>query len=288
MITAFVAGLLALAGLAQSAEDNGTLPQNVVRLYHYNEEGGRIQPLNPKGTAFLVWHGDALYLVSAGHMSQLGDLYARVATAKGMRELMVPRRAWVRHPATSHASSVAHRHRLPGAPPPPPAVRPPDVAVARIATATDWRPQGVALGADPQTADEIIVAGYPQDFLAAAVRQRPLLRKGIVAMKPAEAVIPQAGENAVLDAAVVVLDVLTFGGNSGSPVFAATSFPERPQVTALVTSGDPGLAIAFAEPASRIRETLAHAAQSPAPAEAFWGTLRPRELLSSQGELASK
>jgi hypothetical protein len=254
---------------AQSGSD-GSLAGTVLRLYHYNVEGDRIQALGATGTAFLVTYGEALYLVSAGHMSQMGDQYARIMAGESKRELVIPRAAWVPHPSALTAQTPARV--TPGQPAPPPTVRPADVAVARVPWPGDWRPEAIALGhaCDPQEADRILVAGYPKDFLAHAAVQRPLLRQGIVAMKPGAAVIPQAGVNAVLDAGVLVLDMLTLAGNSGSPVFAAGEFASRKVLVGMVTSGDPELALAFAEPLARIQETLAYAASHRGAGEAFW------------------
>jgi hypothetical protein len=257
--------LPALASTEPVATPYARLSEGVLRLYQFSEQGGDLQPLRPVGTGFLVRHSDHIYLVSAGHVSRLGDLYARIPTPNhGVRELLIPRGAWVTHPSWS--TPAIPTYRLPGAPPPPPAIKPTDVAVARVPLPPDFPLQAFSLsgGVDPQPADDIMVAGYPKDFLADAHVQRPLLRKGIVAMHAAEPVIPAAGERALLDARVIVLDVLTFGGNSGSPVFAAPGFPNSRVVVGLVSSGDPQMALAFAEPVSRILETIEHAGSATA------------------------
>jgi hypothetical protein len=191
-----------------------------------------------------------------------------------MRGLLIPRGAWTQHP-TAHTARPA-MPPVPGQPAPSPAIKAVDVAVARVPKPEGRQLATVALGdTDPEPMDTVIAAGYPGFFAIAAPTPRPLLRKGIVAWKNDAPAINQAGENALADARVRVLDMLTLAGNSGSPVFQDEGFPTRKVVVGLVSSGDPEMALAFSEPVSRIRETLAHAAASPKAEQACWQKTTP-------------
>lgn len=254
LLTAFAATMAA----QPSADPYYALSQTVIRLRHYSEKTSRIEPVDSVATGFFVRHHDALYLVSAGHVARMGDLFARVPLADGsQQDLMIPRSAWTVHPSVQTSAGR---------------IKPVDVAVARVAQPDRWQPQAVSSldGPDPEPMDPIVVAGYPAVFAAAATVQRPLLRRGVVAMKNDSPYVNYAGENAMADARVRVLDVLTLPGNSGSPVFAAASFPAKKVIVGLVTAGDQDLGIAFAEPLSRIRETLDHASVACAKDQANW------------------
>ena len=221
------------------------LSNAVVRLRRYSV-GEEIEMKASVGTGFFVSYEGHLYLVSARHMKRAGDLVTEV----NGRRLIIPRQLWTVHP-------------LPGRPR---EVNAPDVAVARI----DELPEGFRVTPlevsgseeDPDPVANVIVAGYPRDFAIDAKIQRPLLRRGIVAMTNDSPFVKYAGDQSLADSRVRVLDVKTFAGNSGSPVFRAEGFPARLVLVGLVSSGDEELGLAFAEPVSRIRETLTHAASA--------------------------
>ena len=237
------------SGLAVSnaAEDPASayreLSHTVVRLRRYSV-GEQVELKASVGTGFFVMFEGQLYLVSAGHMKRAGDL----ATEVNGRRLIIPRQSWILHP-------------LPGKPR---EMNGPDVAVSRI----DELPEGFRVAPlrlsesvqDPDPVANVIVAGYPRDFAIDAKVQRPLLRRGIVAMTNDAPFVKYAGDPSLADSRVRVLDVKTFAGNSGSPVFRAEGFPAKPVLVGLVSSGDEELGLAFAEPVSRVRETLEHAA----------------------------
>ncbi|MBI4903216.1 MAG: trypsin-like peptidase domain-containing protein [Acidobacteria bacterium] len=256
-----LAAVFAALPAQPAADPYHTLSESVVRLWHYSETTGHPEPLDSVGTGFFVAHQDALYLVSAGHMSRTGDLMARVPLANGsQQDLIIPRAAWIHHPMALAASQAA---------------KAPDVAVARVTLPEGWQPQALKLGTeqDPEPMDSIVVAGYPATLAAAPV-QRPLLRKGIVAMKGDAPYLRYAGENTMADARVRVLDVLTLPGNSGSPVFAAESFPAKTILVGMVTAGEQDLAIAYSEPLSRIREAIGHAQKNLNKDTATWSNRR--------------
>jgi Trypsin-like peptidase domain len=225
----------------------------VIRLQRVNLSESGVELKEPVGTGFFVAYKDALYLVSAGHLSKAGDLRARLPVG----ELSVPRQAWVVHPS---AKSV-------------------DVAVARVAC-----PVGLKLNtlrfedelatADPQPPEQILVAGYPRGFAFDAATQRPMIRQGIVSMMGDAPYVHYAGDQSMADGRVRVLDVRTFPGNSGSPVFRQSGFPGKRVLVGLVSSGDEELGIAISEPVSRIRETIEFAYAAKGAAEGLIANLR--------------
>ena len=73
------------------------------------------------------------------------------------------------------------------------------------------------------------------------------------------------------------LDVRSFPGNSGSPVFRESGFADEPVLVGLISSGDEQLDFAIAEPVSRIVETLRLAEKAAATTQPTW-TLGNQEV----------
>jgi hypothetical protein len=277
LLTVLASSVLLAEASSAKAAVYYSLAATIIRLQHIAASDSGREMKTAVGTGFFVVYHHDLYLVSAGHMSKEGDLKARFETgpteAPVVFNLAIPRGAWI-HCQTPGEALLGKR----------PTIKPPDVAVAHVA----W-PDGLKLNAqrycpevcregedevagspDGDPADQVLIAGYPKAFGLDAPRQRPLIRGGIVAMIGDFPYVHYAGEAAFADARVRVLDVKTFPGNSGSPVFIAAGFPRRRILTGMVSSGEEDLGIAIAEPVSRIREAIEYASNIPGGATATW------------------
>lgn len=252
----------------------------VIRLETRKNVGATPPPIaTPAGTGFLVAFNGALYLVSARHVTEVAaELWARVPKRQesGMTaaELWVPRDAWVRHPSKKERRQRNGSLVYVGAA---------DVAATRV----PWPSSGDLgflvlcsqtssctagdLGAeDPRPPQRLLVLGYP-DWLGFELEiQRPLLRSGVVAMATREPTLKYLGGKLYAREGTLALDVRSFPGNSGSPVFLEASFAESPALVGLISSGDEGLDFAMAEPISRIIETLLLAETTPVTARPAW------------------
>ena len=96
----------------------------------------------------------------------------------------------------------------------------------------------------------------------------------IIIRIPAESyvnvVVKYSGGEAYANAGVRVIDVRSFAGNSGSPVFRESGFEEAPLLLGVISAGDDDLDFAVAEPVSRVIEALEFAAERTPPAQASW------------------
>jgi hypothetical protein len=248
----------------------GTLTQAVVRLETRQQFDEQTFVDSPVGTGFLVELSDELFLVTARHVAEATE-EARVRDALSTLEFVIPRSAWVFHPA---ASGRQQRHGGEWI-----TVDPVDVAVARLPWPEDARLQpllycpgacqgrrGQLAAADPEPLQPVVAAGYPSYLTFELRRQLPLVRAGTVAMAASEPVLKDLGGKTYLEARVRAIDLRTFPGDSGSPVFEGTDLEEGLRLVGMILGGDAELDFAIAEPVSRVIETLELAARTPAPA----------------------
>jgi hypothetical protein len=126
----------------------------------------------------------------------------------------------------------------------------------------------------------VLALGFPDYLGFELTEQRPLLRSGVVAMSTEVPTLKYLGGTSYAHERALALDVRSFPGNSGSPVFAATTFDEHPELVGLISAGDESLDFAIAEPVSRIVETLQLAETTAVTAQPTW-TAREQKTGSS-------
>ncbi|MEE9398321.1 MAG: trypsin-like peptidase domain-containing protein [Methylococcales bacterium] len=273
------------------------LSRTVIRLEqvsYNNAEQSEIR--QPMGTGFFVQYEQALYLVTVRHLAARGMvLRVRVPAQSNsgqtidLIELRVPAKSWVVHPSEQTALSNNARNRQT-----PAVVNPVDVAAARL----PW-PQAYQLAplrfcpadcpngpnqladSDPEPPEGILVFGYPRYLGVELMVQRPLARVGIVAMAASEPFIRYSVGNSYADARMLVVDVRAFGGNSGSPVFRKDRFTSRRTLLGIISGGENSLDLSFAEPVSRIKETIEWAHTQNPSAEAKW--IPPQKKATERG-----
>lgn len=300
LVTAFCGGLLAaglssnqlaterqpLAGAAEIPPvvefRYRTTPRTVIRLEVREPGPGESLVAKPAGSGFLVEFAETLFLVTARHLVEpVAELWSRIAYRQGaggevkVAELRVPRRTWVLHPSDRRRLYLRGRGRT--------VVEPVDVAVAKL----PW-PEGVLLeplrycprscragshqfaAGDPEPPAEVLMVGYPADLGFELREPRPMVRFGVVAMATTEPALKYLGSTSYANARALALDLRSFAGNSGSPVFRAAGFEEAPILIGLISAGDAELDYAIAEPVSRVVEALEWAARSEVSTQGAW------------------
>lgn len=253
------------AAAQQQAEDliYQQLARTVIRLER--------TPDFPVGTGFFVEYDRTLYLVSSRHIVEVGgDLHARIpARRQGSKDtqviqLFIPKQAWVLHPSQqrvlSEEENAVGQKKL---------VIAVDVAVARVPWPAEYQiaplrycPSPCSQGrnelaaVDPVPPEKVLAFGFPLYIGVELAEQRPLARVGIVAMTADEPYVRYSGTNSYADARVRLIDIRSFSGNSGSPVFRESGFGDELTLLGIISAGYDELDVAIAEPVSRVRETL--------------------------------
>ncbi|MFO0578588.1 MAG: trypsin-like peptidase domain-containing protein [Polyangia bacterium] len=277
-----------------------SLPQTVVRLETRREFDEKTFVSSPLGTGFLVERlggqvgerageragehvGERLgelFLVTARHVAE-STAESRVRDSVSSAEFVIPRAAWVFHP-----SAAQRQQRDSG---PWINVDAVDVAVARLPWPKDLRVQpllycrpGACNGRrsqlasrDPEPLEPVLAVAYPSYLTFELRQQRPLLRFGAVAMAASEPYLKDVGGRTYVEARVRALDLRTFPGDSGGPVFQGSNLGEGLLLVAMVLGGDTELGFTIAEPSSRVIETLELAAKTQVPPS---GTVRIHRL----------
>lgn len=250
----------------------GTLPQAVVRLETRREFDKQTFVSAPLGTGFFVERAGELFLVTARHVVEAAP-ETRVRDSVSSAELVIPRRAWVFHSSGSKREQRGSGEWI--------KVDPVDVAVARIPWSKGLRIQPLlycrpeschgrrnqlALR-DPEPLEPVMVVAYPSYLTFELRQQRPLLRFGTVAMSASEPYLKDLGGRTYVEARARALDLRTFPGDSGGPVFDGSNLGpgEGLLLVGMVLGGDTELGFTIAEPISRVIETLELAAKTQAP-----------------------
>lgn len=257
-----------------------TLSQTVVRLETRRDFGAQAVVSYPVGTGFLVEQSGALFLVTARHVVEAIP-EASVRDSVSGTEFVIPRPAWVFHPAPAGRTQRGSGEWI--------NVDPVDVAVARLPASTDARVRpllycrpGSCSGRrnelalhDPEPSESVLTPGYPSHLTFELRRQRPLLRFGRVAMAASEPYLKDVGGRTYVEARARALDLRTFPGDSGAPVFADTDPGAGLLLVGMILGGDTELGFTIAEPVSRVIETLELAAKTQMPPT---GTVRVHRL----------
>jgi hypothetical protein len=222
-------------------------------------------------TGFFVMKGDALYVVTAGHVAREPFSYTatvRMAATTPSGELVsvdarltMPHESWVLHANEGDATHASV-----------------DVAAMKIADrggvrvyrycptdCPDWKGMILFAKEDAEPPMPVLVFGFPLNEPGLRlIRPVPLGRQGIIGL------VDQGGDEIQVDGKYfdrlgLIIDIPTIiGGNSGSPVFS--NAPLAPQalvglISGSTDKGDPGAyaragGYAVAEPVSRIKEVL--------------------------------
>jgi hypothetical protein len=207
----------------------------------------------------------AMYLVTARHVAEVPyDLIGFVTVVSQIGEsetyntlsvsLELRRADWVFHPrgatATSHAVDVAvipvpllNIEGLPRFKP---------VSLRYCTTKCIGGP--TQLGDDPDGLENVIVFGFPEDFGIELSMQRPIVRQGLVSLTSVE---PMSVDGKAYDPYAFLVDARVFSGDSGSPIIRPG--PTGFVVLGIVTRARTLYQYTFAEPASRIKQTILHA-----------------------------
>lgn len=248
----------------------GSLPQAVVRLETRREFDAQTFVSSPLGSGFLVERAGELFLVTARHVVEATP-ESRVRDSVSSAEFVIPRRAWVFHSAGSERQQRGSGEWI--------RVDPVDVAVARLPWSKDLRIQPLlycrleschgrrnqlALR-DPEPLEPVMVAAYPSYLTFELRQQRPLLRFGTVAMSASEPYLKDLGGRTYVEARARALDLRTFPGDSGGPVFDGSHLGEGLLLVGMILGGDTELGFTIVEPISRVIETLELAAKTQAP-----------------------
>lgn len=258
----------------------GSLPQAVVRLETRREFDAQTFVSSPLGSGFLVERSGELFLVTARHVVET-TAESRVRDSVSSAELVIPRPAWVFHPSAAKRQQRGSGQWI--------NVDPVDVAVARLPWSKDLRVQpllycrpGACKGRrnqlalrDPEPLEPVLAVGYPSYLTFELRQQRPLLRFGAVAMAASEPYLKDLGGRTYVEARARALDLRTFPGDSGGPVFQGSDLGEGLLVVGMILGGDTELGFTIAEPVSRVIETLELAAKTLAPPS---GTVRVHRL----------
>ena len=273
-------------GRAQALYD--ALPQTVVRLETRREFDEKTFVSSPLGSGFFVERlgerlgepSGELFLVTARHVAE-STSESRVRDSVSRFELVIPRAAWVFHPSAAERQQRGSGQWI--------HVDAVDVAVARLPGSRDLRIQpllycrpGSCNGRrsqlalrDPEPLEPVLVVAYPSYLTFELRQQRPLLRFGAVAMTASEPYLKDVGGRTYVEARARALDLRTFPGDSGGPVFQGSNLDEGLVVVGMVLGGDTELGFTIAEPISRVIETLELAAKTPVPSS---GTVRIHRL----------
>lgn len=247
----------------------GTLTQAVVRLETRREFDEQTFVSSPVGTGLLVEFSGELFLVTARHVAE-ATLELRVRDSVSSAEFVIPRSAWVFHPSDSGRQQRGSGAWID--------VDPVDVAVARLPWPGDVRVQpllycpGSCNGRrnqlalrDPEPLEPVLAVGYPSYLTFELRQQRPLLRFGAVAMVASEPFLKSLGGRTYVEARARALDLRSFPGDSGSPIFDGSKLGEGLMLVGMILGGDAELGFAVAEPVSRVIETLELAARTQVP-----------------------
>lgn len=248
----------------------GSLLQAVVRLETRREFDPQTSVSSPLGSGFVVERSGELFLVTARHVVETTP-ESRVRDSVSGAELVIPRSAWVFHPAASERLQRDSGEWI--------SVDAVDVAVARLPGSKDLRVQpllycrpGSCNGRrnqlalrDPEPLEPVLAVGYPSYLTFELRQQRPLLRFGAVAMAASEPYLKDLGGRTYMEARVRALDLRSFPGDSGGPVFQGSSLGEGLLLVGMILGGDTELGFTIAEPVSRVIEALELAAKTPAP-----------------------
>jgi len=246
------------------------LTQAVVRLESRREFDAQTFVSSPLGTGFLVEHSGQLFLVTARHVVEATE-ESRVRTPLSTHEFVIPRAAWVFHPAASGRQQRPTGEWI--------QVDPVDVAVARLPWPEDAQLQPLVYcprscngrrnqlaSTDPEPLQPVLAAGHPSYLTFELRRQRPLVRTGTVAMAASEPFLKTLGGRSYLEPRVRAIDMRSFPGDSGSPLFEGSNLAEGWRLVGMILGGDSELDFAIAEPVSRVAETLELAARTQQPA----------------------
>ncbi len=241
-----------------------TLTQAIVRLETRRDFDEETFVSSPLGTGFLVELPGELFLVTARHVAEATQ-ESRVRIALSSAEFVIPRSAWVFHPTDSGRYQRPSGEAI--------NVDAVDVAVARLPWPKDAQLQpllycpGDCTGRrnqlasrDPEPLEPVLAAGYPGYLTFELRQQRPLVRIGAVALAVGEPALKDLGGKSYVEARALALDLRTFPGDSGSPVFEGSDLGEGLRLVGMVLGGDTELDFAIAEPVSRVIETLELAA----------------------------
>jgi hypothetical protein len=242
----------------------------VVRLETRREFDAQTFVSSPIGTGFLVERSGELFLVTARHVAESAE-ESRVRDSLSTLEFIIPRAAWVFHPAASGRQQRPSGEWI--------QVDPVDVAVARLPWPEEARLQPLVYcpsscngrrnqlaSADPEPLQPVLAAGYPSYLTFELWQQRPLVRIGTVAMSAGEPFLKTLGGRSYLEPRVRAIDMRSFPGDSGSPLFEGSNLAEGWRLVGMILGGDIELDFAIAEPVSRVTETLELAAQTQQPA----------------------
>jgi hypothetical protein len=273
---------LALSPMVSSAEPPveprlAQAVRAVVRLEHVaRSEQSR---LVPDGTAFVVEHDDALFLVTSRDVAEKGyDLRARIPSIRNdtgateIVELRIPWDGWVFHetgPGIEKNGAIIVK------------LRGVDVAVAPL-PALDDRTIGTFLSCDECPEDEanqlatvdpapptsVLVAGFPGSIGFTLREQRPIFRSGIISLIAGERSL--IVEGAFADEKSVLIDGKVELGDRGSPVIRVDQLSGRITLVGLISAANQSADFGVAEPASRIRETLERAQSHPPATNPEW------------------
>jgi hypothetical protein len=223
-------------------------------------------------TGFFVKKGDALYVVTAGHVAREPFSYTAIvrfvaaSTLDGTStsvdaRLTMPHESWVLHPDDGDATHS-----------------PVDVAAMKITDHGGLRvyrycpsdcpaEKGILLAKeDAEPPMPVLVFGFPLNEPGLRLlRPVPLGRQGIIGLIDPREDEVQVEEGKYFDRLGFIIDIPTIiGGNSGSPVLSNAPLARQALVGLISGStdkGDPGAyaragGYALAEPVSRIKETL--------------------------------
>ncbi len=279
---AAIAAVLALPCLAAPPREplHVQASRAVFRLEHLDKDATEHAP---DGTAFVIRWRDELYLVTARHVAEMPyDLRARVPSRRAdngeteVVELRIPRDAWVFHELGPRVSLDEGKLTK---------MRAVDVAVARLYPVEDrtivaflWCDpcsEGEAdqlPDIDPVPPADVLIVGFPGDLGFTLREQRPMFRQGIVALVAGERFLTIEG--GFVDERSFILDAKIEPGNSGSPVLHIDPVSGAITVVGLVSAANFRADFGIAEPASRIRETLARARANPPASRPDWYLLR--------------
>jgi hypothetical protein len=242
-------------------------------------------------TGFFVMKGDALYVVTAGHVARETFSYTATVQILAAKQdgtpvsinvrLTMPHESWVLHPDEGDATHLAV-----------------DVAAMKITNHGGLKiywycpsdcpdEKGIRLAKeDAEPPMPVLVFGFPLNEPGLTLlRSTPLGRQGIIGLvDPAEDEIQVDGK--FFDRRGFIIDIPTLiGGNSGSPVLGNAPFSEQSLlglISGATDKGDPGAyaragGYAVAEPVSRIKEVLDSPKIEEMPAVDTWCFLSPSD-----------
>ncbi len=234
----------------------------IVRLEHLDvinrlgQETKRIDTV-PNGTGFVVKYRGSSFMVTARHVAEVPyDLRSRVTvenvktTKDEVVELSIPKGCWIFHPKAGSDR-----------------VRYVDIAVAKLPGILDRVYKVIAQNdsspIDPTPPNFVLSFGYPGSLGIDLREQKPIGRMGIVSLQAEEMFIKM--DKKYLTEKTLLLDIKTFPGNSGSPVFIYGIGSGTVNLGGVLIGFNENLDYAICEPISRVMETLDHAIKNPVP-----------------------